>query len=254
MSQTSEVLHDATALIARMRRGLRRDVQGFVDQIDGVALHVALSRPIPDVTIGERQQLEDEITLAPHLLALNDAWVVALFSDKDQVQTVGQYMNWRTGDSSLDVCTLPARVGFELALQLIDEQRVVGLVLNPGDDTEVFLSRAEAASIAAGKAIPLVGYIQEIDNHDGAAPPLIAELSEPVSNELIQPIEAWIERWQFTGYKLQQTFDADRDLEPHLTLRVNASGQSVDPSVVAPLLAALEGKIPAPGYIDVVFD
>jgi hypothetical protein len=253
MSEPGEVLHDATALIARMRRGLRRDVQEFVNQIDSVALHVALSRPIPDVAIGTRQQLGDEITLAPHLLMLNDAWVVALFSDKDQVETVGQYMNWTTGDASLDICTLPARVGFELALQLIDEKNVIGLVLNPGDETEVFLSRAEAASIAAGKAIPLVGYVQEIDSHDGP-PPLVAELDEPLSNDLLQPIDAWIARCQFGGYKLQQTFDADRDLEPHLTLRVHANGKSVDPSVVAPLLAELEGKIPAPGYIDVVFD
>ncbi|HEX2882324.1 MAG TPA: hypothetical protein VHO25_22545 [Polyangiaceae bacterium] len=253
MSEPSDVLHDATALIARMRRGLRRDVQGFVDQLDRVALHVALSRPIPDVAIGTRQQLEDEITLAPHLLMLNESWVVALFSDKDQVETVGQYMNWTTGDASLDICTLPARVGFELALQIIDENRVIGLVLNPGDDSEVFLTRTEAASIAAGKAIPLVGYVQEIGNHDGA-PPLVAELDKPLSSDLIRPIEAWIDRCQFAGYKLQQTFDADRDLEPHLTLRVLANGKSVDPSVVAPLLAELEGKIPAPGYIDVVFD
>lgn len=253
MTEPSEVLHDATALLTRMRRGLRRDVQGFVDQIDRVALHVALSRPIPDVAIGERQQLDDEITLAPHLLPLNDTWVVALFSDKDQVQTVGQYMNWTTGDASLDICTLPARVGFELALQLIDEQRVVGLVLNPGDDSEIFLSRTEAASIAAGKAIPLVGYIQELDKHDGA-PPLIAELKDPPPSELVQPIEAWVARCQFAGYKLQQTFDPDRDLEPHLTLRIDASGKAVDPNLVAPLLTELEGRIPAPGYIDVVFD
>lgn len=253
MSEPNDVLHDATALLMRMRRGLRRDVQAFIDQIDGVALHVALSRPIPDVAVGTRQQLEDQITLAPHLLALNDAWVVALFSDKDQVQTVGEYMNWTTGDASLDICTLPARVGFELALQLIDDQRVVGLVINPGDDSEIFLSRTEVASIAAGKAIPLVGYVQEIDDRNASAP-LIAELSEPVSQELLLPIQAWIERCQFAGYTLQQTFDADRDLEPHLTLRVSANGRPVDQSIVTPLLAELEGKIPPPGYIDVVFD
>jgi hypothetical protein len=253
MSEPSDVLHDATPLITSMRRGLRRDVQGFIDQIDAVALHVALSRPIPDITVGARQQLEDEITLAPHLLALNDAWVVALFSDQDQIQTVGRYMNWRTGDASLDICTLPARVGFELALQLIDDQRVVGLVINPGDDSEIFLSRAEAASIAAGKAIPLVGYIREIDDRNAPAP-LIAELAEPLSKDLILPIAAWVERCQFAGYTLQQTFDADRDLEPHLTLRVNANGKPVDQGIVAPLLAELEGKIPPPGYIDVVFD
>jgi hypothetical protein len=162
-------------------------------------------------------------------------------------------MNWTTGEGSLDICTLPARIGFELALQLIDDTRVVGLVLNPGDESEVFLTRVEAASIAGGKAIPLVGYVQELANPDGP-PPLIAELDGPLPSELLQPIEAWVNRCQFAGYKLQQTFDADRDLEPHLTLRVHADGKAVDPSVVAPLLAELEGKIPAPGYIDVVFD
>jgi hypothetical protein len=253
MSQPSDVLHDATGLIATMRRGLRRDVQAFVDQIDQVALHVALSRPMTDVAIGTRQQLDDEMTLSPHLLALNDAWVVALFSDKDQIRTVGQYMNWTTGDASLDICTLPARVGFDLALQLIDDVQVIGLVLNPGDESEVFFSRNEAASIAAGKAIPLVGYVQELAGSDGP-PPLVAELDQPLSSELLQPIETWIRRNHFSGYQLQQTFDADRDLEPHLTLRVSTNGSQVDPNIVAPLLAELEGKIPAPGYIDVVFD
>jgi len=254
MADESDLLHDGTALISAMRRGLRRDVQAFIEHLDKVAVHVALSRPLPNVEVGTRQEMEEELTLAPHLLPLNDTWVVALFSDRDQAKTVGQYLGWTTEGATLDICSLPARVGFELALQLIDDQQVIGLVLNPGDETEVFLSRAEAASIAGGKAIPLVGYVQEIppgaDEHT-----LLAELDRSPPDELRMIIDDWIQRSAFESYELQQTFNPERDLEPHLTLRVRkGSASGDDRSALAPLLAELEGKLPPPGYIDVVFE
>jgi hypothetical protein len=58
------------------------------------------------------------------------------------------------------------------------------------------------------------------------------------------------------GYRLQQTFNAERDLEPHPTLFL----ELVDPTSVdveelnRRLAETLEGKLPEPGYIDVLFD
>ncbi|HTM45966.1 MAG TPA: hypothetical protein VL137_13490 [Polyangiaceae bacterium] len=252
---TDAVLHDASALIATMRQGFRSAVQAFVDHLDKVGLFVPLAKPLAGVEVGQAQQMGDELTLAPHLLPLADDWVVALWSDRDQLQTVGQYLQWTTDGEHLDLCYLPARVALEFALQLIDDDKVKGLVLNPGDESEVFLSRQEAASIASNKAIPLVGYVQNIPEQPREQT-LVSELDAPLPPDLLQLIEHWVKRSDLAGYQLQQTFNAERDLEPHLTLLVKKGpAQSADErTLIAPLLSELEGKLPPPGYIDVLFE
>jgi hypothetical protein len=240
--------------VAQLQSGLRSGVQAFVDMLDKVGLHLPLAKPLPQVEIGETQAMGEELTLAPHLLPDDGNWVVGLWSERDQLQTVAQYLQWTTDGENLDIVCLPARIGLELALQLIDEHKVTGLVLNPGDETEVFLTRAEVASIAAGSAIPLVGYVQDIPEQPDEKT-LIAELDQPLSPELTTILERWAEQEGVVGFRLQQTFNAERDLEPHLTLRVKvAEGTSDTRALVQPLLRELEGKLPPPGYIDVVFE
>ncbi|HEX9620790.1 MAG TPA: hypothetical protein VF989_11685, partial [Polyangiaceae bacterium] len=56
------------------------------------------------------------------------------------------------------------------------------------------------------------------------------------------------------GYRLEQSFNPDRDLEPHWTLVV-VTARSVDHKAVAEgVLAEIADLLPPPGYIDVVFE
>jgi SseB protein N-terminal domain len=251
---------DLTECVRSARRGLRSDVAKLVAAVDEGGLLVPLARAIKDVPIGEPLVADEgeEVRLAPHLLPDQDGvFFVPLFTDADALRTVGQYLQWTTeGDTDLQFCTLPARAALDMALQLIDEASIRGLVINPSDDHELILRRQEVAAIAQGIAIPLVGYVGEIPLRSDENR-LVSELDKPPSKELLTAIEQCVSGVPgISGYRLRQTYNSERDLEPHPTLFLELkSPGDVDMELLNQRLAeTLEGKLPDPGYIDVLFD
>lgn len=246
-----------TEPVIRARRGLRREVAPLVAALDVGALLVPLAKSPDDLPIGEPIAAEGEITLVPHLMPHPDGSVfVPLFTEADMLTTVGKYVEWLTDEEELQYCTLPAKAALDLALQLVDGEKVLGVVVNPGDDSELLLQRHEIGAFAQGQAIPLVGYVAEL-GHDPREKALVAELDEPPSPEMIAAIESCVSGVAgIKGYRLEQTFNAERDLEPHPTLTIELSGEAeVDRDKVASgLFESLEGKLPQPGYIDVLFE
>jgi len=52
-----------------------------------------------------------------------------------------------------------------------------------------------------------------------------------------------------------RTFNAERDLEPHPTLKLTTSAEDSELSGIArQMIDAIGQHLPAPGYIDIVFD
>jgi hypothetical protein len=139
----------------------------------------------------------------------------------------------------------------ELALALADDDRVGGLLLNALDGSELVLRRHELASIAQGRALPLVGYVGDIP-FDPNEERLVAEMEGGPPAEIVRAIEKVL---QTTAYALKRTFNPERDLEPHFTLNVIGADVTVDRAGLAErLAAALDGLLPPPGYIDILFD
>lgn len=258
-----EAAIDLTPFVQRARRGFRSDVAALIEALDDGVLFVPLAQPIDGVPVGEVVSgAEGEVKLVPHLLAdEHGVGLVPLFSDADILTSVGQYARWKTGDQDdLDYCTLPARAALDLAQQLVDGKRIVAVVVNPADEDELHLKQHELGSILAGQAIPLVGYVAEIEL-DPREPVLVAETG-PIDPRITAAIEGCLRSVpEVTGYRVQQCFNQERDLEPHPTLTVTMpSGSTLDTSSAARqelgqrLFSAVEGLLPEPGYIDVMFE
>jgi SseB protein N-terminal domain len=249
---------DLTPFVKRARRGFRRDVQALVAALDAGVLMVPLKEPIDGVPVGQViDNAESDVSVVPHLLANeHGVGVVPLFSDADILRSVGQYAGWTTGEQGdLDYCTLPARTALDLAQQLVDGQRIAAVVINPADEDELLLQRHELGSILSGKAIPLVGYVSEIAV-DPAEPVLVADIG-PADPRLVAAIESCLDGVvDVLGYRLEQCFNAERDLEPHptLTLSVQSAATLDQQALGRRLFAAVEGLLPEPGYIDVLFE
>ena len=57
------------------------------------------------------------------------------------------------------------------------------------------------------------------------------------------------------GYALLRTFNAERDLEPHPTLKLATKATEGELSGIANQMIEAIGKhLPPPGYIDIVFE
>jgi len=218
-------------------------------------LLVPLAESVEGAAIGEDAELGDELSLVPHLLQdAEGSWFAALFTEAQLLAPIAERMGWQTGGGSLEACSLPASVGLEFALQLLSEVNAAGAVFNAGSDHELVLYPDELASIAQGQAIPLVGYVQHIPQEDGAGT-LVSELDEPPPAEIVQIVERCVARHDIIqDYALRQTFHAERDREPHFTLELRLSRTPEDASAIGESFSKeLEGRLPPPGYIDIVF-
>lgn len=267
--QEPETYGDLSEVVRTARRGFRSDVQVLTAALPQGALLVPLARAIADVPLGEEIVPEDgEVSLVPHLLPEKDgALFVPLFTDPDILQTVGKYLGWTTEDAAgaegdlsaageLQYCTLPALVALDLAQQIIDGKRVLGAVINPSDEYELLLNRNELGSIVKGQAVPLVGYVQEIPlGKDEAS--LVSQVGSEPDPALLSAIELCVKDLKgINGFELRHTFNAERDLEPHPTLVLKVTSEfDVDLEALNRRLSEhVEGKLPEPGYIDVMFE
>jgi hypothetical protein len=246
---------DLTALTLGARRGFRRDVAAFEAALDDADLLIPLARAIAGVPEGEEVPLDRELEIVPHFLSdAEGARHVALFTSNELVSSSGERLGWTTDGDDLGVCSLPARIACQLALDLIDEETVMGLVIDAGHPSELVLRRAELASIVSGAPVPLVGYVADIPPQDDEQT-LIAEPSDPPPAELTELLgRAIADMQEVTQHRLVRTFNIERDLEPHLTLRLGVREGTDRRAVADRVIAAIGNHLPPPGYLDVVFD
>ena len=248
---------DLTPLVQAAQRGLRRDVQALLDVLPKGELFIPLARNIEGAPDGQRLDLDDrELKLVPHMLLDEDGnHYAALFTHPELMGPMEQELGWKTDGEELKFCTVPAMFALDMALEVVDDEHVLGLVLNAGTDYELLLRREELSSITNGKAIPLVGYVEALAPEDGGET-LEAEGGEPPSPALTEAIEsALAELPSVHGYALTRTFNPERDLEPHPTLRLVTSAPESEHSEIAERLVDSIGEhLPPPGYIDIVFD
>ena len=248
---------DLTEWVVAARRGLRRDIAALVERLELGELFVPLARPSPGARHGEVIELEDELTITPHLLADDDGRLYcALFTRADILEPLGATSSgWATADEPLEYVALPAKIGLDLALQIVDDENVMALVLNAGHESELMLHARGGRQHRQGKPVPLVAYVRHIPLQDFERT-LVSETDEPPPAELVAALERCLaELGNIERYTLSRTFNADRDLEPHLTLKLTPKSAEIDfEEATRRLMEALGDRVPPPGYIDIVFD
>lgn len=243
-----------TGVVRAARSGLRRDVETLVAALDDAELLVPLARDIPGTPLGERLSLEGELTLTPHLLPDAEGQLfVALFTHPEPLEPIVSALEWTTDGEPLKLCSLPARLALEMARDVIDTHGALGLVIDAGSDSELCLTRAEVASILNGRALPLLAYVARIPA-DERERTLVAEPAEPPPPELLAALDDYrAAHPEVLDYKLERTFNADRDLEPHLTLTLRVAPEVDRSALFREVTAALDSFVPPPGYLDVIF-
>jgi hypothetical protein len=244
-----------TALVLGARRGFRRDVAALEAALDDADLFIPLARQMADVPEGVEVPLDRQLEIVPHFLAdAEGGRHVALFSSHEFVSSTAERLGWTTDGAELAYCALPARIACQLALDLVDELSVLRVVIDAGHPSELVLRRTELASIVSGKPIPLVGYVADIPPTDDERT-LIAEPSDPPPPELTALIARTVAGLgDVTAHRLVRTFNLERDLEPHLTLRLTLRPGTDRRGVTDRVIAEVCDHLPPPGYLDIVFD
>jgi hypothetical protein len=240
--------------VKQARRGFRRDVAALLEALEQADLLIPLAESVAGAKTGERSKIEGELRLQPHFLPTPDGpQFAALFTSPELLDAMGSKLRWQTGGAELEFCSVPGGVALQMASGTLDEH-VHGVVIDAGAEHELVLSADEVRQLVAGQAIPLVGYVAAIpDDHERT---LVAEPGAPPPPELSAALERCLgELPDLTGYDLLRTFNPERDLEPHPTLKLKVRSGQVDHQHLAKhVFNAIGPHLPPPGYIDIVFD
>lgn len=245
-----------SAALQTAQSGLRSDVEALTKLLQEAHVYIPLSEDLPDTPEGEQIHMEGELTFRPHMILGEEQAIFAVaYSEPKLVEPMQASLGWSTSGGDLKFICVPAAVALDLAQVTIDEEEVTGLVFNPGTEAELVLRRDEVASLAQGAALPLVGYVSELEPGaesesqvvDGAAPPPPA---------LLDALErAKREHADLVGFSVATTFDPERDREPHLTIVLTVIGRhDLNRGALAEaVMDEAASHLPAPGYADIVF-
>ncbi len=254
MSSSVEDANDLTDLVAAARTGLRSDVERLVAALAEGVLWLPLAKAISGLAEGERVAVDGELKLTPQLITDADGNVFCpLFTRQALAEPVRVASGWQTDGGELEVCAMPAELCLQVALE-VAATGGVGAVVNPMHESELVLLSDELALIASGRAIPLVGYVgMPPDAQDGEG---MLEPATDVPPALSEALDAAVRGLpSIIDTLLCRTFDPERDREPHLTLRLRVRDDETDfEALSAALTAAVDGKVPAPGYLDILFE
>jgi hypothetical protein len=241
---------EMTSVLQAARRGFRRDTEPLVGQLDTGVVYVAMAEPAEDAEA-------DELRIVPQLTQTDGGQVLfPVFTTADRLKKFAAELGWSTRENELSYCSLSLRGGFDVLLDLAGEEHVDALVIDPAEDEELVLRPSEVAELRQGHAIPLVGYVSALAPEQGEQT-LVSQLAEPPSEALVAALDECVRTFpQLVGYRLEQTFNRERDLEPHPTLTLlTREGPEQDFAALREHLdEVFEDALPPPGYIDVVFE
>lgn len=197
----------------------------------------------------------EELSFRPHMLLHGDGSAFAVaYTETELVEPLASHLDWKTSDGELKFIQVPSHVALELGQTRAADHDIAGLVVNPGTDEELVLQRDEVASIAQGKALPLVGYVDELPDGVDEQTQDVPD-ADPPPKALVDALEASKRNLdELADYEVKTTFNAERDREPHLTILLSLSRHGVDRSALADeVMKQVAEHLPAPGYADVVF-
>jgi hypothetical protein len=240
-------------LLRQARRGFRSDVARLLEALEHADMLIPLAEPLPAARVGERTKIEGELRLLPHFMrAADGATYAVLFTIPELLEAAAVRLGWTTGGGELEFCAVPGGVALEMARGTLDSD-VRGLVIDPGADSELVLSAFEVERLASGQAIPLVGYVRALS--DDRERTLVAEAGDPPAPQLLQALaECRSQIDELLDFELLRTYNPERDLEPHATLKLCVAAGVVDHARIAERIFERIGPLlPPPGYIDIVF-
>jgi hypothetical protein len=243
---------DLTRFVKQARRGFRSDVAALLEALEQGDLLIPLAESVAGATTGERTKIDGELRLLPHFLPTPEGvQFAALFTSAELMGTVSAQLGWQTAGGELEFCSVPGGVALEMACGTLDDQ-VTGVVIDAGAESELVLSTEEVKRLVQGQAIPLVGYVASIpDDHERT---IVAE-GVPPAPELLAALDGCVsDLEELSRYELLRTYNPERDLEPHPTVKLHTTSPKINHEKVAKhVFDAVSPHLPPPGYVDIVF-
>lgn len=247
---------DLGPVLESARLGLRSEVQKLVDALPHAVVYIPLAEDLPDAPEGEKIEMTGDLTFRPHMILNSDHSIFAVaYSEPELVDPMQQALGWDTEGGDLKFICVPTHVLFDLANVQVDGEEISGIVFNPGTDQELVLQRDEAASLAQGTAIPLVGYVADLPPSADEETELV-EGAEPPPQELLDALERAVARIDdLLATDVLTTFNPERDREPHLSISLTVVARDdLDRQKLADdTMEEAAPHLPPPGYADILF-
>jgi len=248
---------DLTPYVIQARRGLRRDVKAFASALPNGKLFIPLSRRLEAPISGQKSfTVGTDTEIFAHTLTHPDTKAVAdaLFTKKDLMTRCERDFGWKTDGGQLEYCAVPGNLILELVSKNLESGRTSSLVINPFHDSMLELQREEVLGLVKNEPIPLKHYLVGLPVQEDEKSMVGAPANKP-SRELVDTILGYVlSHSDLSGYDLFQMFNEERDVEAHLGLNIYSKSGKYDEEISNEIQLAIHGKLPPPGYIDILFN
>jgi hypothetical protein len=247
---------DLTPYVAQARRGLRRDVKALADVLSKGKFFVPLAKQLEAIPPAVGNVLTKPYPIHVHTLTHPETKTLAypLFTKLEFLAPLETDFGWKTDGGVLRYSAVPPKTVFDLILPDLESGKLECALINPFHPTMLQLEYQEVRVLANNQPIPLVHYLKELPVQAGEKFIAGAPAVKP-SRELVDTIRAFVSSHQgLNGYDLFQMFNAERDIEPHLALNLYSKQGENEPEIAREMILAIQERIPAMKYIDILFN
>ncbi len=256
---TDELMH----LVKNATSGKRTPVRRFLNGLKESSVLVPIHSPDSDTVSSEGKSgshkevsVEGEGKLRPRILK-TEAGVpfLPLFTHLSFLEAFRDRMS--EGDSSFqfEQCELPGPDGLKLANRLRERGVIDGIIFNMYQKTEVKVFNEEVKQLANDKAVPLKQQLLGEDVGEGnmhVVPPPQTTVPDAFTETIREYVR---DQPELESSDWVWGLNPEVDNRPHLIVNLETCGNEVEHEKhVKQLNQILEGSIPDPGFIEVVFD
>jgi len=253
---------DLTELAENATSGKRTPVRRFLNGLKQATVFVPTHPGPPtgsssgagEVDAEDDTQEEDE--LRPRILQTNtEIPFLPLFTDRSFLEEFLERMSKEEGGGNNDVRSISGPKALGVADQLMERGTIEGMIFNLYQDNELRVFHEEVKQLAKDKAVPLKQHLLGKEVGEGNIQ-MVPPPQTTVPGEFTETLREYIrDQPDLDASSWVWGVNPEVDNRPHLIVNLETSRDDVDREEhVNRLIDLLEGSIPEPGFVEVVFD
>lgn len=253
---------ELTDLARRATSGKRTPVRRFLNELKEASVLVPTHpgpNPGPSIDREEVDRTEsgqENRELRPRVLETDSGTpFLPLFTGRSFLEAFLERMDPETESFEGSFRSVTGSEGLGLAEQLRQRGTVEGVVFDLYQDTELRVFHEEVKQLARDKAVPLKQHLLGEEVGEGSMH-IVPPPETTVPDAFTETLQEYVrDRPDLESSSWVWGLNPEVDNRPHLIVNLETGGDDVDREAhVKRLIGLLEGTIPEPGFVEVVFD
>lgn len=246
------IVYDLTEVVRGAKRGRYRDVEHLCQFLDKGKFFIPLQETTTVAKSGI--QVGDDQWINPHLIQHPDGPLYGtICTSSAMVKILEDKLQWKTEGGPLQFARTPATMALNVILKLMEEEKIMGLIINPYDDSNLILNAQEVDALVNNAPIPFVAYAHASPMGPDESMRIIRR-EDPFPDEFVSIVEDYTSSHdELESCEIVESFNAERDIEPNILINLKTTTEECDFSSIASVLIEKTRNILEPARNIIIF-